>query len=251
MRWSASFARGGAAGHHRRAPVRPPGGHRCARASSRPRTEPGSSRTPPRRTSPAIEARAWERSGGSAASPSIRRRTSAPPEREAPITTNDADLADTVRALRHHGQREQNRHELVGCNARLPELTAAALRIKLRHLERLDGGAPPGGRSLRPRARRRRAHPRCRTPRPGPSRCGTCTRSRSTTATPWRARLRELGVGNGRALPDADPPAAGVCASRSWRRRLPRGRAQRRARALAPDVPRAVRRRRSIASSRP
>jgi dTDP-3-amino-3,4,6-trideoxy-alpha-D-glucose transaminase len=51
------------------------------------------------------------------------------------VTTNDAELADTVRALRHHGQRDHNRHELVGCNARLPELAAAALRIKLPHLE--------------------------------------------------------------------------------------------------------------------
>ena len=51
------------------------------------------------------------------------------------ITTNDAELADTVRVLRHHGQREQNRHELVGCNGRLSELIAAALRIKLRRLE--------------------------------------------------------------------------------------------------------------------
>jgi dTDP-4-amino-4,6-dideoxygalactose transaminase len=51
------------------------------------------------------------------------------------VTTDDVELADSVRALRHHGQREHNRHELVGCNARLPELTAAALRIKLRRLE--------------------------------------------------------------------------------------------------------------------
>jgi dTDP-4-amino-4,6-dideoxygalactose transaminase len=51
------------------------------------------------------------------------------------VTTDDAELADSVRALRHHGQRQHNRHELVGCNARLPELTAAALRIKLRRLE--------------------------------------------------------------------------------------------------------------------
>jgi dTDP-4-amino-4,6-dideoxygalactose transaminase len=50
------------------------------------------------------------------------------------VTTNDAALADVVRALRHHGQRERNRHELVGCNARLTEFTAAALRIKLRRL---------------------------------------------------------------------------------------------------------------------
>jgi dTDP-4-amino-4,6-dideoxygalactose transaminase len=51
------------------------------------------------------------------------------------VTTNDTALADAVRALRQHGQREPNRHEHIGCNARLPELTAAALRIKLRHLE--------------------------------------------------------------------------------------------------------------------
>ncbi|WP_028061419.1 DegT/DnrJ/EryC1/StrS family aminotransferase [Candidatus Solirubrobacter pratensis] len=51
------------------------------------------------------------------------------------VTTNDAALAGAVRALRDHGQRERNRHELVGCNARLPELAAAALRIKLRRLE--------------------------------------------------------------------------------------------------------------------
>jgi dTDP-3-amino-3,4,6-trideoxy-alpha-D-glucose transaminase len=51
------------------------------------------------------------------------------------VTTNDAALADAVRALRHHGQRSPNRHELIGCNARLGELAAAALRVKLRHLE--------------------------------------------------------------------------------------------------------------------
>jgi dTDP-3-amino-3,4,6-trideoxy-alpha-D-glucose transaminase len=51
------------------------------------------------------------------------------------VTTNDPALADLVRALRHHGQRERNRHELVGCNARLSEIAGAALRIKLRHLE--------------------------------------------------------------------------------------------------------------------
>src|SRR4051812_4291453 len=51
------------------------------------------------------------------------------------LTTDDGELADTVRALRHHGQRDQNRHDLVGCNARMPELTAAALRVKLPHLE--------------------------------------------------------------------------------------------------------------------
>jgi dTDP-3-amino-3,4,6-trideoxy-alpha-D-glucose transaminase len=52
------------------------------------------------------------------------------------LTTNDEELAAVARALRHHGQRAQHHHEIVGCNARMPELAAAALRIKLRHLER-------------------------------------------------------------------------------------------------------------------
>ena len=52
------------------------------------------------------------------------------------VTTNDAALADAVRALRHHGQRMAHRHEMIGTNARLSEPAAAALRIKLRHLER-------------------------------------------------------------------------------------------------------------------
>ena len=51
------------------------------------------------------------------------------------VTTNDAVLADAVRALRHHGQRSPNRHDAIGCNARLGELAAAALRVKLRRLE--------------------------------------------------------------------------------------------------------------------
>ena len=51
------------------------------------------------------------------------------------VTTNDPALAAAVRELRHHGQAAPHRHERIGCNARLGELTAAALRIKLRRLE--------------------------------------------------------------------------------------------------------------------
>jgi dTDP-4-amino-4,6-dideoxygalactose transaminase len=51
------------------------------------------------------------------------------------LTTDDGELADAARALRHHGQREPNRHDLLGCNARMPELIAAALRVKLPRLE--------------------------------------------------------------------------------------------------------------------
>lgn len=51
------------------------------------------------------------------------------------VTTEELDLAAAIRALRHHGQPAPHHHERVGCNARLGELTAAALRIKIRHLE--------------------------------------------------------------------------------------------------------------------
>ena len=51
------------------------------------------------------------------------------------VTTNEPELADAIRELRHHGQSAPHRHERVGYNARLGELTAAALRIKLRHLQ--------------------------------------------------------------------------------------------------------------------
>jgi dTDP-4-amino-4,6-dideoxygalactose transaminase len=52
------------------------------------------------------------------------------------ITTNDEKLADDLRALREHGQATRYYHPVVGYNARLDEIQAAVLRIKLR---RLDG----------------------------------------------------------------------------------------------------------------
>jgi dTDP-4-amino-4,6-dideoxygalactose transaminase len=52
------------------------------------------------------------------------------------VTTSDARVAAVVRQLRSHGEVERYRSALVGYNARLPELMAAALRIKLPHLAR-------------------------------------------------------------------------------------------------------------------
>src|SRR5207247_7235466 len=52
------------------------------------------------------------------------------------ITTNDDRLADELRALREHGQSTRYYHPVVGYNARLDEIQAAILRIKLRRLER-------------------------------------------------------------------------------------------------------------------
>lgn len=52
------------------------------------------------------------------------------------ITTDDAVLAGRLRMLRDHGQSEKYRSEMVGTNARMMELVAAALAIKLPNLAR-------------------------------------------------------------------------------------------------------------------
>ena len=51
------------------------------------------------------------------------------------VTTNDADLAARLRALRVHGSEKRYFHQRVGINARLDSLQAAVLRVKLRHLD--------------------------------------------------------------------------------------------------------------------
>jgi dTDP-4-amino-4,6-dideoxygalactose transaminase len=51
------------------------------------------------------------------------------------ITTNDSDLAKKMRMIRDHGSGERYYHDLLGFNARLDELQAVVLRIKLPHLE--------------------------------------------------------------------------------------------------------------------
>jgi dTDP-4-amino-4,6-dideoxygalactose transaminase len=50
------------------------------------------------------------------------------------ITTNDDSLATELRSLREHGQSTRYYHPVIGYNARLDELQAAILRIKLRKL---------------------------------------------------------------------------------------------------------------------
>lgn len=51
------------------------------------------------------------------------------------ITTNRADLADTVRVLRNYGSREKYVNETAGVNSRLDPLQACVLRVKLRYLD--------------------------------------------------------------------------------------------------------------------
>jgi dTDP-3-amino-3,4,6-trideoxy-alpha-D-glucose transaminase len=52
------------------------------------------------------------------------------------VTTDDAALAEKLRLLRNYGMRDRYRFELAGTNSRLAEIQAAALRVKLGHLDR-------------------------------------------------------------------------------------------------------------------
>ena len=51
------------------------------------------------------------------------------------ITTNDDELANTLRALRNYGSHEKYKNLFQGVNSRLDEIQAAMLRVKLRHLD--------------------------------------------------------------------------------------------------------------------
>ena len=50
------------------------------------------------------------------------------------VTTNDEQVAKTVRMLREHGQAQKYYHDLEGYNGRLHAIQAAFLRVKLRYL---------------------------------------------------------------------------------------------------------------------
>lgn len=55
------------------------------------------------------------------------------------VTTQDAYLADKMRVLRNYGSRQRYVNEVQGYNSRLDPVQAAALRVKLRHLDDWNG----------------------------------------------------------------------------------------------------------------
>lgn len=51
------------------------------------------------------------------------------------VTTNDDELADTLKALRNYGSHEKYKNLFKGVNSRLDEIQAAMLSVKLRYLD--------------------------------------------------------------------------------------------------------------------
>lgn len=52
------------------------------------------------------------------------------------VTTNDVELAATIRALGNYGSHKKYEHQYRGVNSRLDEIQAAMLRVKLRYLDK-------------------------------------------------------------------------------------------------------------------
>jgi dTDP-4-amino-4,6-dideoxygalactose transaminase len=50
------------------------------------------------------------------------------------VTTNDEQIARTIRIIRDHGQRQKYYHDIEGYNGRLDTIQAGLLQVKLRHL---------------------------------------------------------------------------------------------------------------------
>lgn len=51
------------------------------------------------------------------------------------VITNDANLADSIRMLRDHGQSRKYYHNVIGVNSRMDGLQGAVLSVKLKYLE--------------------------------------------------------------------------------------------------------------------
>ena len=105
------------------------------------------------------------------------------------VVTSNAEYARTIRMLRDWGQERKYHHVLAGYNYRMEGIQGAILRVKLRHLEQLDRGAPRARGPL-PRAARRTPASGCRP------RCRECRHVYHVYAVRTRERealIRRLG----------------------------------------------------------
>ena len=165
--------------------------------------------------------------------PGARRRVQGPPRRAASATSGCFSFypgqeprrlrrrrhgrhqrrrrcAKTIRMLRDWGEEKKYHHVLKGFNYRMDGIQGAILRVKLRHLDAVDRGAP--------RARRRRTG-RCSpdsgvaAPQRGAGRAGTSITS-TRCAPPTATALQRDAAGRRRrrpaALSDSGAPAAGA-----------------------------------------
>ena len=138
------------------------------------------------------------------------------------VATPDAEIADRVRMLRFHGSRDKADFHFVGCNSRLDEIQAAALRL---FLEQLDGWS---------RARREAAE-RYRelglgesvdTPADEPGHVYHLFVSRSPERDAIIEALQEQGIASAAVLPHRAPPPAGASLPRLHRGLVARDRAR-------------------------
>ena len=118
------------------------------------------------------------------------------------ITTNDAELAHRVRALRQYGWREKYRVDVDGGrNSRLDELQAAMLRVRLPHLEQENAAR----RRILSTYVERIRHPEIRVPPPPGEDCvAHLAVVRSAKRESLRRHLHASGVGTDIHYPIAD-----------------------------------------------
>ena len=151
------------------------------------------------------------------------------------VTTNDGGVAERIRMLRDHGQRQKYSHEIEGYNGRLDALQAGILLTKLKLLPRWN-------RQRRVNARRYEIVPILR-PR---HHAAVHLAKGQKRLSPLRDPLQPSGSSPGatrpcwyldtNSLPHAAPPAPGLPFARVRGRRFPCGRKGRKRDTFAPHV---------------
>ena len=127
-------------------------------------------------------------------------------------------LRSKVRMLRDHGQSKKYYHDVEGYNGRLDSIQAEILRVKLKHLARLERAAPREcARSTTTCLNRWEKASRSLRSRRGPSRSIISTWSARTTATNLQKHLTDAGIGTGIHYP-IPVHLQGAYASFGWKR---------------------------------